>query len=172
MLVGRLCVGWRRYSYIFGSGGTLLFDVTIVAQAFLYRGRRPLDPLISSASGYLPPRSVGMGGSLSASGIISRTSTTRSGQLRRTLSGRSVSTSRMGSIKTGTLHPSNLGHMNGDMPEREPLLTEPVTIEDQLGMPRYRSTSISERRRTDPPPIGGDVANNYHATSSRYYCLQ
>lgn len=85
--------GLHRYThrYILGSGGTLLFDVTIVAQSFLYKGRKPLvhGHHSLSASGYLPPRSVGVS-SVGGSSILGY--------------GRAVSRSRTGTIgRSGTL---------------------------------------------------------------------
>lgn len=53
--------------------------MTIVAQSFLYKGRKPLDPPLSSASGYLPPRSVGVS---SVSGSIHADVLSRSGTIR------------------------------------------------------------------------------------------
>ena len=39
--------------YLLGSGGTLLFDITIVTQSFIYAGRPPLPP--STSSGFTGP---------------------------------------------------------------------------------------------------------------------
>ncbi|SRR5258708_16690162 len=39
--------------YLLGSGGTLLFDIIIVAQSFIYAGRPPLPP--SPTSGFVGP---------------------------------------------------------------------------------------------------------------------
>lgn len=38
--------------YLLGSGGTLLFDITIVSQSFIYRGRKPRPARAGSLSGY------------------------------------------------------------------------------------------------------------------------
>ena len=143
--------GLRRYRYILGSAGTLIFDVTIVMQSLLYRDRKPLDPPMSS--GYLPPRSIGMGGSLSASGMLSRTSTMRSEQLRRTRGHSLSSTTRIGSTRRGT--PSVLLRRD-DVPELEPLLLpDAVRVEDQIGtVPRYRSTTTFEWRCADTSSVG------------------
>ncbi|KAG8900459.1 hypothetical protein FRB99_006028 [Tulasnella sp. 403] len=42
----------EKIPYLLGSGGTLLFDVTIVTQSFIYRGRRPLPSRSRSVSAY------------------------------------------------------------------------------------------------------------------------
>ena len=102
-----------------------------------------------------------MGGSLSASGITSRTSTMRSEQLRRTRGRSSSSMPFIGSTYL-TSYRDGLGHARDNMPEREPLLSETMGIEVSTppAMPRYRSTSTSERPLTESPPVGGDIVSN------------
>lgn len=147
-----------------GSGGTLLFDVALITQSYLYRGRKPLDPPLSSASGYLPPRSVGvsMSGSFHGGEVMSRSSTMR----RRgtgdggpsgggTLTSAS-SSSRMPSMKTSLVRLKDAALAGArtssprDASERAPLLpvVESTGSEGVFGTssradaePRYRSTS-------------------------------
>lgn len=147
----------KQNRYILGSGGTLLFDVTIVAQSFLYKGRKPLDPPLSSASGYLPPRSVGVSRDVSVHGDTA-TGLSRSGTLRSRRAGTGGSGIGIGDAGAGTSSISRLGSLKsrlarsasnlatgagsrgneygGDAPERAPLL--PV-VESLSSSPNYGS---------------------------------
>lgn len=153
-------------SYILGSAGTLLFDVTIVIQSFLYRGRKPLDPPLSSASGFLPPRSVGFHSSIHS--ISGHNSTILSHShhgsvIRGTISSRTATLrARMGSMKRAAIHAvqtrgsESRGEAAEEGPgdvdtERAPLLRSPTSSigsqEEESSGPRYSSTSTEDRTK-------------------------
>ncbi|KAG8973590.1 rRNA (cytosine-C5-)-methyltransferase nop2 [Tulasnella sp. 425] len=85
--------------YLLGSGGTLLFDITIVSQSFIYAGRKPRPARTASISGY--------GGSVvNRRSVISRRRSATVGEEERLLgaSGRSESWGNVRRSQNSPLH--------------------------------------------------------------------
>ncbi len=52
LLLYSLCLAYVLCRYLLGSGGTLMFDITIVLQSFVYRGQKPRKLRSGSLSTY------------------------------------------------------------------------------------------------------------------------